>query len=197
MRKTRKATSEKIRTKFRTITNLQEEATTPSTTVDNHLPTCWLEIGYTRSSLTFQINPKSLIPLLCLPLLQQLRRPCSRLRPLCSKDPIVRYEILFKYLLQIVDTFNSQVAHGQWNGMTQSQQSMQSTYQSLLRIQQHKFSEIVCRKEALMAEMYLGDRDLHSDAKRFGALINEMATEVQQLAFLNSALQKSKNSKYQ
>jgi hypothetical protein len=29
-----------------------------------------------------------------------------------------------------------------------------------------------------MAEMYLGDRDLHSDAKRFGALINEMATEV-------------------
>ena len=42
-----------------------------------------------------------------------------------------------------------------------------------------------------MSEIYLSDKDLFTEAKRYMSTLNEIFAEMQQLAFLNSALQKS------
>ena len=48
----------------------------------------------------------------------------------------------------------------------------------LQRIQYQRFIEIVRRKEALITEMYLSDRDLASEAKRYSQVLNDIALEV-------------------
>jgi len=52
----------------------------------------------------------------------------------------------------------------------------------------------VRKKEALVTEMYLSDRDLYTDARRYAQTLSDLACEVQQLAFLNTALHKSKKN---
>jgi hypothetical protein len=48
----------------------------------------------------------------------------------------------------------------------------------LQRIQYQRFIEIVRRKEALVMEMYLSDRDLSIEAKRYSQILNDIALEV-------------------
>jgi len=42
-----------------------------------------------------------------------------------------------------------------------------------------------------MQEIYFGEKDLFTEAKRYTSQLGEIFSEIQQLAFLNSALQKS------
>ncbi|CDW77411.1 myb-like dna-binding shaqkyf class family protein [Stylonychia lemnae] len=65
------------------------------------------------------------------------------------------------------------------------------TFQNLQKIQYLKFLDIVKRKETLVSEMYTSDKDLFTEAKRYITQLNEIFAEIQQLAFLNSALQKT------
>lgn len=44
-----------------------------------------------------------------------------------------------------------------------------------------------------MTEMYLGEKDLMLEARRFQGALTDVSNEVQQLIFLNSTLTKSKN----
>lgn len=39
-----------------------------------------------------------------------------------------------------------------------------------------------------MTELYMSDKDIFSEAKRYIASLNELFSEIQSLAFLNSAL---------
>ena len=59
-------------------------------------------------------------------------------------------------------------------------------------MQSQRFEEIVRKKEAIVTEMYLSDRELYADARRYAQSLSDLACEVQQLAFLNTALHKSK-----
>lgn len=43
-----------------------------------------------------------------------------------------------------------------------------------------------------MTEMYLGEKDLILEARRFQTALSDISNEVQQLIFLNSTLTKSK-----
>lgn len=56
----------------------------------------------------------------------------------------------------------------------------------------HRFGELVRRKEVIVTEMYLGDKDLFLEASKYQTGLTEISNEVQQLAFLNNALNKSK-----
>ncbi len=47
-----------------------------------------------------------------------------------------------------------------------------------MRLQNQKFADIVRRKEALITEMYLSEKDLQIDARRYAQSLNEMAGEV-------------------
>ena len=60
------------------------------------------------------------------------------------------------------------------------------------RVQTQRFEELVRKKEALVSEIYLSNKELYADARRYVQTLSDLASEVQQLAFLNTALHKSK-----
>ncbi len=46
-------------------------------------------------------------------------------------------------------------------------------------MQSQRFEEIVRKKEAIVTEMYLSDRELYSDARRYAQSLSDLACEVQ------------------
>ena len=45
-------------------------------------------------------------------------------------------------------------------------------------MQLQKFADIVKRKEALISEIYLSDKDLFTEAKRYLSQLNDIFTEI-------------------
>ena len=54
----------------------------------------------------------------------------------------------------------------------------QTTFKNLQKIQYQRFEDIVKRKEQLMTDMYLSDKDLFSEAKRYLSQLNDMFAEI-------------------
>jgi hypothetical protein len=55
----------------------------------------------------------------------------------------------------------------------------QNTFKNLQKIQLQRFKDIVKKKEELMTELYLSDKDLFSEAKKYIATLNDIFAEMQ------------------